>query len=133
MVRVDHVLDWLVGELLHLGDDVGEIDLEFIVDEHHAFVRDERGRIAGDEVVVNDEEVVRNLDGVELRGRVPELRMHVRDSQRGQRRYHQQQTSDQRVFHGGSIYSGNVDQASQTRHSTAPDARRRGRASAPRV
>src|SRR5262249_30319667 len=36
-------------------------------------------------------------------------------------------------FMGESIYSGNVDQAHQASHSTAADARRRGRASAPRL
>ena len=77
IVRVDHVLDRLIRDLLQLRHDVLVVDLELVVHEYHAFVRHQHRGVAGHEVVVNDEQVVLDLDGVELGGLVPELRVHV--------------------------------------------------------
>ena len=78
VVRVDHVLDRLIRDLLQLRHDVLVVDLELVVHEYHAFVRHQDRGVAGHEVVVNDEQVVLDLDGVELGGLVSELRVHVR-------------------------------------------------------
>ena len=68
-----HVLDRLVGDLLQLGHDAGVVDLELVVDQHHALVGDQRGRVAGHEVVVDDVQIVLDLDQIQLRRLVAEL------------------------------------------------------------
>ena len=58
MMRVDDVLDRLVGDLLQLRHDAVVIDLELVVYQHDALVGDERRRVARDEVVVDDVKIV---------------------------------------------------------------------------
>jgi hypothetical protein len=100
VVRIDDVLDRLVRQLLHLGDDVREVDLELVVDEHDALVRDERGRVAGHEVVVNHVEVVRQFHRVQLGRRLAELRVQVRHAERAGHRQRKRHTGRQGGFHG---------------------------------
>lgn len=62
VMRINHISDRLVGDLLQLRHDAVVVDRELIVHKHHAFVGDERGRVAGDEVVVDDIQVILDLD-----------------------------------------------------------------------
>ena len=73
MVRVDDVLDGFVGQLPYLGDDVVVVLIELVVDEHHAFTREQRRRISGDEIVMNDVQIVLDFHDVQFGGLRAEL------------------------------------------------------------
>ena len=77
-VRVDHVLHRLARHLLELRHDVRVIDLELVVHEDDSRVGDERSGVPGDEVVVDDVDVIRHFDEIELGRFLPELRVKVR-------------------------------------------------------
>jgi hypothetical protein len=85
IVRVDHVLHGLVRHGLQHRHNVVVVDLELVVDEHHAFVRDQRSHEAGHCDVADDVDVVAYLDDLELRRLAAELRLRAR-SQHDDRR-----------------------------------------------
>jgi hypothetical protein len=89
VMRVDDVFHGLVRHRLEQRQDIGRVLLELVVDEHDALIGDERGGVARDEGVVDDEKVVLDLDDVQLGRLIPELlRVHVR--------HHEQQGDDRR-------------------------------------
>ena len=80
-VRVDHVLHRLAGHLLQLRHDVVVIDLELVVDQDDPLVGDECGRVARNEVVVNDVQVVLDFHQIELGRLLAELGVNIRTEQ----------------------------------------------------
>src|SRR5688572_2031368 len=77
IMRVDHVAHRLVRQLADLRHQVVEVDLELVVDEDQALIRDENRRVAGNQVVVDDEEVVPDLDRRQRGRLVAELGVDV--------------------------------------------------------
>ena len=73
VMRVDDVFHGLARHRLEQRQDVGRVLLELVVDEHDALIGDERGGVAWDKGVADDEEVILDLDDVQLGRLVPEL------------------------------------------------------------
>jgi hypothetical protein len=70
------------------------IDLELVVHQDNARVRDERRGIARDVVVVDDVEVVSDFDGIQLGRRVTELRVPLCHPQQTPETREHDQTAD---------------------------------------
>jgi len=62
MMRIDDVLDRLVGHLFQLLQDAVVVDVEFIVDQKDAFTGNQSRGVAGNDIVVDDIEIVFHLD-----------------------------------------------------------------------
>ena len=67
MMGIDDVANGLVGDLLQLSDDVVVIDFELVIDENHAFVGDQRRRIPGYDLVMDDVKVIFDLHQIQFR------------------------------------------------------------------
>ena len=68
MMRIDDVTHWLIRNLLQLRHDVVMIDFKFVVDEHHTLIGDQCGRISGNDIIVNDVQIIFNLHKIQLCG-----------------------------------------------------------------
>ena len=85
MVSVDDVADRLIRHRFEHRQDIGGVLLELVVDQHHAFARDERCRVARHERIVDDEQIVLDLDQIQSRRLIPELlAVHIRHDQQQQ-------------------------------------------------
>ena len=82
MMRIDDVLDRLVGDLLQLLQDAVVIDIELIVHQKHAFAGNQGRGIARNNVVVDHIEIVFDFDEIQFRRRRP---LSVGHPQAGQR------------------------------------------------
>ena len=88
--------------LLQLGHDAGVVDFELVVDEQNAFIGDEGRRVAGDEVVVDDVEVVLDLDEIQLGGLLAKsLTVAVNHPQGGSDEGEKGKTGDGALWHAG--------------------------------
>ncbi len=95
VMRVDHVLHRLVGDLFQLSHDAGVIDIEFVVHQQHAVIGDQRRGVARHEIVVDYVQVVLELDGVQLRGLISKLRVR---GEQGAAKRTRPRTIEQRSF-----------------------------------
>ncbi len=69
IVGVDDIPDRLVGHRSQQLHDAVEVSLELVVDQQHAFVRNQRGRVPGHALVVDDIEIIVELNQLQLGGR----------------------------------------------------------------
>ena len=75
MMRIDDVTHGLIRNLLQLRHDVVMIDFKFVVDEHHTVIGDQCGRISGNDIIVNDVQIIFNLHKIQLCGLRTTLRV----------------------------------------------------------
>ena len=112
MVGVDDVANRLIRHRLEHRQDIGRVHFELVIDQHHAFVGDERRRVARDERIVDDEQVVLDLDQIQFRRLIAELlAVNVRHDQQQQ----ESGTHRDACLHASHLRTHNAPQAGRAR------------------